>query len=372
MGVEYRVVISDRSLNVLEFLDKDIIDLQWEYARIGGCGSFSLTLPRQYCSEKYISGDFNVKIYIRNPSTGAFDLWYQGFVQEKQAKVSNGQEMIDVSGHGYFDQLSRYYVDEDYSSTEISAIVKDILDDYVTTPSDITYDAGDVVDTGYTPDTLEFNTDAKNALETLADIAGSREWGVDKDRKFFFKAKSSTASWFFTMGRYVTDFSADQSFGDIVNRIIVQGAESAGTPFTRTVNDLSSQAKYGRRDRVVQNSAISTNDVADQYGASLLADLSMVIRSGSCSLVGHNTRIEATVPIPLFAMKEPGVTYGTQKYGEFLYSGVIGRQITRITYSIDSNSEMTTKLTLDKTVTGLADQLKRMDYELEQQRSQAL
>jgi len=172
--------------------------------------------------------------------------------------VANGQEMIDVTGHGYFDQLGRYYVDRDYSSDEISVIVKDILDNDVVTPSDISYDAGDVAATSYTPDTLEFNTDAKSALETLADIAGSREWGVDKDRKFFFKAKSTTPGFYFTMGRYVTDFQADQSFGDIINRVIVQGGESSGSPFTRTVNDTDSQTKYGRRDKVIQNSSITT------------------------------------------------------------------------------------------------------------------
>jgi len=372
MAVDFRVEIRDRSFNLLELLENEILDLSWDYSRIGGCGGFRFSLPREYCNEKYISGDFNVRIYIRNVSTKAYDLWYQGLVEDKVPNIRGVEETIDVSGHGYFAQLARIQIDRDYSSQEISVIVKNILDNDITPNTDISYDGGDVVATSFTADTLEFNTDGKSAMQTLAEIVGTREWGVDKDRKFFFKARSSTVGFTFPLGRYIKDFSSDQDFRSIVNNVIVQGAESGGTPFTREVGDTSSQTKYGLREKVVQNSSISTNDVADEFGNAYLSEFKEVVRRARCDLVDYDTRIESTIPIPLFQLKQAGVTYGTQKYGTFLYSGLIGRQINRIQYSIDDNRNLKIRLDLGYLRPSIAENLAQLEHKLEQVRNDSL
>lgn len=371
----YRVEIRDKSFNLLEILEDEILSLSWDYSRIGGCGSFRFTLPREYCDEKHISGDFNIRIYIRNSATKAYDLWYQGFVENKIPKVVGQKETVEVSGHGYFAQLDRYYVSGSYASQEISVAVKSILDNYVTTPSDISYDAPDIVATTYSISStgLNFNTNARNALQTLADLAGTREWGVDKDRKFFFKARSSTAGFRFPLGGpQVRNFTSDQSFQTIVNRVIVQGAEVGGTPFTRTVNDASSQTKYGRRDKVYINSAVLNNDDADQLGNSILAEFSEVTRRSRCDLVNYETRVEATIPIPLFVLQQVGTTYGTKLYGTFLYAGHIQRQVNRIQYRIDKNNILIVSLTLGQLKPHISEEIKRIEHELEQLRSDSL
>ena len=368
MDIEYRVELSDRSFNLLEVLEHEITDISWDYSRNGGCGGFRFSIPRTYCDEKFISGDFNIKIYIRNSSTKAYDLWYQGLIEDKSIDVRD-KEKIVISGHGYSSQLSRIQIDQDYSSKTIEYIVDATLDTVVAN-TDIIKDT--ISATGVTADTLEFNTDAKTVIESCADITGTREWGVDKDRKFFFKARSSSVGFNFPLGGIITSFKEDQSFKDMINNVIVQGAVSSGTPFTREKGDTSSQTKYGLREKVIQNSNVSTNTVADQLADAVLAEFKDVIRRASCSLINYSTRVETTIPIPLFKIKRLAKTYGTEKYGTFLYSGEIEYQINRIKYAINKNSVLSVSLNLGFLRPSISEEIKRLENKLEQQRSESL
>lgn len=366
-----RVELRDRSFNLLDILDREIMGLSWAYSRIGGCGEFSFELPRRFCNEKHISGDFNVRIYKRTgPETYA--LWYQGLVEDKVPSIKGDKETIAVRGHGYQAQLSRIYVDQDYTSQEVSVIVKSILDNYITPNTNITYSASDIEATGFTPDSLKFNTDALRALQTCADIVGSREWGVDKDRKFFFKARSSTVGFRYPLGAKITDFDEDQSFKDIINRVIIQGGEIAGSPYTKTYNDTASQLKYNIRTKVIQNSSITTDNVSQQYANSIFAEFNDVVRRVSFTLVGNEDRIETTIPIPLLVLLGGGVTYGKQRYGTFLYSGLIERQINKILYSTDNNGNLKTKIDAGYLRPNIAEELAQLDYQLEQARTATL
>jgi len=372
MDINYRIELRDRSFNLLEVLDKEIIDPCWEYSRIGGCGGFSFSLPREYCNEKHISGDFNIRIYKWNTTTKTYDLIYQGLVEDKLPSVRGSQEVIEVQGHGYLAQLSRIYIDHDYTSTEVSAIVKDILDNYVVPNTNITYDAGDIVATGFTPDSLSFNTDAKRALQTCADIVGSREWGVDKNRKFFFKARSETVGFRYPLGQKVTDFNNDDSFKDIVNRVIIQGGDVSGTPYTKTYDNIPSQTKYNRRDRVVQNSAITTDTVSAQFAEALFTEFADIVRRARCNMVDDDTIFESTIPIPMFQLLTSGITYGEKKYGTFLYAGRIEYQVNRISYSIGNVGKLKISLQLGQLRPSVSEAIAQLEYELEQQRQENL
>lgn len=371
--MKYRVEIADKSFNRLEILDQEAMGLHWDFSRIGGCGSFSFDLPREYCNERFISGDFNVKIYKRNNTTKAYDLWYQGLVETKQPNIRGGNETIQVRGTGYQAQLSRIYIaNKIYTSTEVSLIVKDILDTYVCPYTNITYSGGDLVATGFTPSTVKFNTDALSAMQTLADITGTREWGVDANRKFYFKERSSAVGFIYPIGsEKILNFSSDDSFKDIINRVVIQGGDVAGVPYTATFNDTSSQLKYNLRTSVTQNSSITTSDVATQYANSVFTESRDVVRRGSCELL-EEIQIESTTPIPLFLMLAPSITYGQKAYGTFLYAGRITYQVNRINYSVDNNGNMRIGLELGQLRPTLSEKLAQLNYELEQLRSTSL
>ena len=374
-----KVELRDKQFNLLEILDNEFMNLSWEWSRIGGCASFSFSLPRNYCNEKFISGDFNIRIYKRNDTTKAYDLKFQGIVENKAPNVRGIEEVIEVQGHGYQAQLARIQlINVTYTGQEASVIIKSLLDTYIVPNTDIIYSLGDLTATSFTFDSITFNTDALSAIQTIADTVGSREWGVDENRSFFFKQRSSTVGLYFALGDKVTSFTSDDSFKDIVNRVIVQGGDIAGVPFTPDstssyYNDTSSQTKYGRHDQIYQNSSIVTDSVARQFAASILTEKADVVRRGRCEIANYETFIEDTLPIPLFELVARGTLYGEKYYGTFLYSGRISYQVNRISYKISSNDNaFTTNLELGQLRPDISEAISQLSYQLEQLRSAGL
>lgn len=366
--MDYKIVMSDRSFNVLEEIEDIASNISWDYNRIGGCGSFSFDVPVRYCEETFLGGSFNVKIYLKNYSTNDFDLWYQGRVENKSHNVRAVNETISVSGSGYQSQLKDIIVNQDYASSEASAIVEDVLDNDIVPNTDITYDGGDITATSFTPDNIEFkDKDALDVMKTLADVVGSREWGVDADRKFFFKARSSDVGFRFPLDGKVTSFSNDTSSVDIINRIIINGGDVSDTPYREVINDLKSQRKWGRRDKVISNSSIVSTQVANQFAQATFSDYKDIVRSARLDLV-DNIQIEETVPIPLVQVVAKSITYGTRKYGTFLYSGRIAYQVNRVSYKIDRVSGLVVSIQLGRLRPNVAEDLNQLEYRLDQLR----
>lgn len=364
----FRVELSDKQFNRLEYLEDEIYGLNWEYARLSGCGAFGFNLPRSLCEEKYLSGDFNIKIKRRNPSTGNYDLRYQGLIERKEPVIRGNQEYVSVEGHGYGVQLERIRLTKTYTSDEISVVVKDILDTYITPYTDITYDAGDVEATSFTADKLEFkNASAYEALRTCAETAGGVEWGVDRDRKFFFKARGTSVNFRFpATGGQLTNYSYEDDFSAIVNFVYIQGGEVGGSPYTFDDNDAISITKYGRREKVIQNSAIVTQTVAQQFIDATLAEYKDVVRRSRANLEDYETLIENTTPLGLLLPKVRGVFYGEKEYGTFLYSGRISFQINRIAYAMVNNgADLNISLALGELRPDEAEYLSRLENKIE-------
>lgn len=365
----HKILISDRDFNPIEEIQDIAGNLGWGYNRNGGCGSFNFDVPLKYCNDLIFGGNFNIKIYRRNPSTKAFDLWYQGRIENNNNDVRPSVETISISGLGYLSELSDVYIDADFSSQEISVVVKNLLDNYIVPNTNITYSASDIEATTFTPNTLTFNTNALDAMQTLADIVGSREWGVDANRKFFFKARSSSVGFRFPLSDKVTNFSHDTSSKQIINRVIVVGGGEP--PFTATYDDTTSQLKWKRRDLLIQNSAITTTQVASQYADATFAEFNDVSRRARLTLLNEQ-QIESTIPIPLVNIISRQITYGQMTYGSFLYSGFINYQINRVNYNITQEGVMTIDLELGILRPSVAETLNQLDYELRQLQTSSL
>lgn len=370
MNKAYRLELRDRTFNLLEILDREYTDLGWSFSRVGGCGECSFRLPRKLFEEKNLSGDYNLRIYYRDPTTNSYGLRYQGLVETKDPSIKGNSEVIGINGHGYYVQLGRIYLDDvTFTSTEVSVIIKSLLDTYITPNTDITYDAPDIEATGFTVDEIKFNETVESAIEKLAKIVGSREYGVDQDRKFYFKARSEVVGWRFPLGNKITNYQEQQDFSQIINRLIVQGAESGGTSYKSVYNDLVSQLKYGIRSAVEQNGSVTTDAVASQFATSVFVEFNDVVRKASCEMVDFHGQIESTNPIPLFIVLGKEVKYGEKRYGEFLYSGQVKRVVNRINYKVTNNNSMVVGLDLGQIRPLISEQISELKYNLEQERS---
>lgn len=375
--MRFRLEIRDRNFVTKEILDDEYLDLNWSYAAIGGCGEFSFTLPRKRFGEKAITGESNVRIYYRDELTSSHVLWYQGLIENKTPSVRGNSENIYFSGHGYQAQLSRikFTSETTYSSQEASVIIKSLLDNYITSSTDISYTVGDLQATTFTFDTLTFNIGESllSAIEKIANTVGSIEWGVNASRMFYFKARSTSIGYRFLSGVNISNFNDTQDFTQIINKVIIQGAQNAGTYYTfGPYQDLASQSKYGIRAQIKQNSSITTSAVASQFADAILDEFKEVTRKASCELVNYSAQIEATTPIPLASEISKKEKYGQKKYGTFLYSGLVGRSINRINYRYSNNGSLSVSLDLGPIRSTLADQISQLEYQLEEQRSASL
>ena len=365
----YKLVISDRDFNVLDEFQDRANNISFDYSRIGGCGGMNFRIPSRYCRNILISTGFNVKLYRRNPSTNDYDLWYQGKIESTLPDIRGESENLSVSAMGYQAELRDIHIDASYTSTEISVIVKSLLDNYILPNTNITYDAGDITATSFTPDSIIFNGNAQDAIRTLADVTGTREWGVDRNRKLFFKSRSSTVGFYYPLSGKIINFSGDDSSKDIVNRVVFIGG--GDPPFTATYNDTISQLKWKRRDRVIQNSAVTTSAVATQFADSIFDEFSEIVRKANIDLL-EERQIESTIPIPLFRMIPELTRYGEMKYGEFLYSGYIDYQVNRVMYTIDDSGSLRMGIQLGQLRPNISESISQLAYQLDQMRQQNL
>lgn len=360
----YRVELRDRDMNFITILDNRIKDIVFSFSPIGGCADFSFKALSKYCTELNFGANYNVRISMRNDATKNYDLIYQGRVENIVNDINYSDENIQIQGFGYQSQLSDIVINATYTSTEVSAIIKDLLDTYIVPNTDLTYDLADLENTGFTPDTITFSyVPAIEAFEKLAEITGNIEWGVDKNRKVYFKRRSDIANFFEPLGKYLSDFKINSSSREIVNRVIVIGAEVSGSKFTYVKDYAKSQRKYKRRDKVIQNSAVTTNQVAEQLAdAKYAAGKGMVDRG---SFVYEKEFIwETSLPVPLVKIQTREITYDEKAYDTFLYAGQEPFRILKIKYKIDDSSRLSSNVDFGQKTPDIIEGIKQLEFRL--------
>lgn len=363
----YKVDIADRELVFYDEIRKPL-NLSWDYNLIGGCGAFSFSAFSKYCTDIIFGANFNIKIYRRNPSTKNFDLWYQGRIEDKEYNISAQEEIVTISGFGYQSALNDILINQNYDDMEISDIVKDILDNFIVPNTRITYDDADIEVTGVIVDSLDFNNvKAGDALRTLSEAVGSREWGVDRNRKFFFKAWSSTIGFNYALGRKIRNLKVNNSTRNMANRIIVQGGDIAGVPFEFTKDYTFSQTKYQRRDLILQRTSVVTDQVAEAIADAAYAEKSDVSNRVRCDLLDE-VLIENTVPVGLFNIKTREFLYDESKYDSILYAGLEPVRVNRAKYSIDKSSNLLIGLELGQVLPSEVEMIKQLEFKTDQLR----
>ncbi|NOS67923.1 MAG: hypothetical protein HOO67_06220 [Candidatus Peribacteraceae bacterium] len=372
-GIEYLVELRDNNFNLVGRLEDEIESLQWGYSRIGGCDALRMVLNRKIEDFGNLSVDYDVQIKLRNPATNDYDLWWRGFLEQREP-IFGEKERVSVDGFGYIAQLQRINVNQTYTTTEVSAIVDDILTNLIVPNTKIVRNAAKIATTGVTLDSIQFkDVPADQAIKTLAETVGTREWGVDRTREFFFQARSSTILKRYIAGKDVEEFRVLDSFGTIINRVIIEGGDVAGVKFRRVVSDAASITKYGLRERVVVNNAITTNAVADAYGAAILRESAALARRASASIYKVESLIESSTPLGTIILRGilGGTTWGTKKWGTFLWGGEFSYQPNNIRYSLNRGGRLDVRIELGQRRPELVEVIREMGLRLEEVRARA-
>ena len=316
---------------------RDVMTATWNYDRIGGCGAFAVNVKAQMDSFNLGAwGDYDVQFKFAPADGTSLYLWYRGYI-DKTDGILQDKENVLISGVGYMRQLERVVVSKQYQNKTIEGIVTDILDMFVVPNTGITYSASDITATGVVASSIVFNSSADQAIKTLADLVGFREWGVDRNIKFFFKQRDDYPKRFVFFKKDVQSFADSRSFDEIKNSYHLQG--KAG--FTYALEQSESISLWGRRAAILVNSSITNAIDADQYLDAVLFETSKPRRQLKVEIPNVTAPIEDTHPlgrIQIMGEDLQGSLYGEKLYGTFLYGAPYQSQMNSIQYKMDIGS----------------------------------
>lgn len=288
-------------------------------------------------------------------------LVYRGYIANIVPTFKTNQDIV-LDVRGYFDLLKKIVVHttgdtRTYTTDEISVIVTDIIDTFVTPNSPITKGT---IDAGtFECDSIEFLSTVDDALRTLAELTGDVEYGVDEDLVFFWRTESTTIKNKFFAGDNVITLERRIEWDELMNKLYLVGGDVAGVKYKRTAEDTDSQAQYYLSEKIVNNSSIVTDTVADQYLGAMLAEKANPALNIRAKIVNTDIRIEDTVPLGV-------ITFYDAKYDRDSEGDLIGDIIGE---AADGGSDITVGLLADGgsdvTIGGqFGSQIDRISYSL--------
>ena len=365
----YTVELRNKTFDLIKVLTPFTKKLSWGYGRIGGCGTASIDLSMDADElQNVVQPDYEIQVWLETHG-----LVYRGYLEGDTPAVKS-KESIKLSISGYVTQLKRIRVNHTYTSDEISVIVKHILDNYITPNTSITYDSADIETTSYTADSLEFDVMADSAIETLSALAGNFEWGVDRNRKFFFKAMDSSVRHYAKYKIDIDSYDTYNDYSNIKNRLYIKGGTVGGSTFEATANNAESQTSYGLRERIASNSAIVSSAVAQRYGTMILAEEARIHRRATLKLKRCTQFFESTTPIGRIKIVGENIVqakkYGASDaiYGQFKYGGDFSLEFNSIKYEIDDQG-LNVNINAGFAKPHVALQLRQLEYEINQLRN---
>lgn len=366
----FRAELRDNNGVLIAYIDNLITKAIWEWDRNGGCGLCQLTLKEAWDGDigAELGEDYEVRLYLTDVF-GIERLRYSGYIDRIAPDITGSEETIELTILGYANQLKNIIVrDKTYTGQEVSAVVKDILDTYITGQTKITSVAADYEDTEFTADNLYFDESAYEAINKLADIAGKREWGVRADKSFFFKKRCDCINHFFFVGKDLDLFRPIQDFNPIISGIYLEGGGNYSASFS-VVN------KIATKERILRNSSITTQSVGQQYARVFLK------KNGKkqVSYIGHipeyNGVLEGTVPLgkavvdTKINVKSQYDTAGLKYDSGVKYDGgTANYQIEKIRYELKDGALEAT-LYFGRVPPALSDELARLEYMLNNERN---
>lgn len=206
-------------------------------------------------------------------------LIYTGFISRYEPYIeAGGEEGVRVTCLGLVSLLTRdFYADADlvvvHSTQDPTVIAKAVIDDFNTIygGSLVSYDASSIPATVGSNVSVTF-TDQKwfDCVKKCGELAGTNWWwAVREDGKLYFKAKPSSATHTFTIGKDIVSLSCPKDSEEVVNFVYLR--RNGGTE--TTYEDTTSQADFGtgspatgRCAKIISDTSLTDVGAADQRG----------------------------------------------------------------------------------------------------------
>lgn len=320
---KYAIELRDKNFKLKARLEPYVTQADWDWNRTGGCGRATIRVSGNY-SRFAINADDDIRIWLTDSGGTSATLWYRGYVESAVPRASGGDESIQINCMGYSEFLNRLIIQSGgtavtYTNTEISQIVSSILSTFVTSNSPIA--AGTINASNFVPDTMSFKTSVKEALNTLSDLLGNVEWGVDASLNFYWLNQKETISYKLYLGDRVTSLDDNVSFREIVNQVYLEGGKVGSATYLASGSSADSIARYGRHEVIFSNGSITSSSVATQYITGILRQGGRPVRPVSVQVTGTNKRFETSLPIGTIAVVDPNTNQSGAKYGKTANGG---------------------------------------------------
>lgn len=355
---EFWIRIYDKNGGLQKVLDKGAM-ASWEYNRTGGCGQASVQIPTSDDTyEHSLKPGAFVQIFINA------ELRYSGKLIRTSRSVASGQEMLELTFYGYLIDFSSLIVSASYTGQGIKAIIQDILDTYVLPFSDVSYSDSDIDDPGYSVSQIDLNHTVRDAIGLLASLSGNVEWGVDRNKHFFFKLTDSNIRNVYVLGREITSFTEERKDDEILNTIHFFG----GGGLQLTVQSSLSVSIFGKRETNLFDTSITVQSDAFKLIGTIIKNSSSFKRSVKVAFSLDDAFIERTLPIGAASVTRTPIRllkkYGTFKYGASNQYGNLNRdQFSNIRYQLTGGG-MSIDATLLDDVPNIGDLQKRYEFEI--------
>lgn len=356
----FDIILLDQYGNPFVYLNDKDVALQWDYNRIGGCGQAAITISKPYdWNLNAIAPKFSIQLYMSG------QLRYWGKILKVNRKINTGSESIKITFYGYVNDLSKQMIRKTYTGQEVSVIVKDILDTVVTPNTEITYSASDIDSTDYAVASLTFNHTVKDAMSLLATLGANIEWGVDRNKKFFFKKQDNVIRRVYVIGRDIVSHEYERDDEPVINKCTVYGANGQ----ILSVTSSQSIGVFGSRDINVFESAITEASDAARLGVVTLQAANSSVRTSKFTIKKPDEFVEPTFPLGAVGVNDVLFNqlnkYGTgKKYGTGLKYGNINRdQFLSLRYTLDGGG-ISIDVNLNSDVLNLGDLQKKVQLEV--------
>ena len=281
MNTEYfEIRVYDRSGNQKAFISSTaqghaILGGQFKLSRISGCGKLTLSLHRKYLRGTIDHG-YRIECWAKPAGSGALTRYYTGKII---GIPGSGTTAIAVQyeATGIWYDVERQSIAKFYEGADIDTIVEAILDD-IDNYSDLSSSTSEIsLSSAYTLGDFEAEfMSAADALKLLAEVQGEVQYGVDQDRKLYFKDLSTTDVKSFWVGKHMERFEPRESSVGVMNRLYMQSRQLVGGGHLTLTRDQTtgdhSISNLGLRDNVLQIPHLSDPDDVWRWAEKQLGD----------------------------------------------------------------------------------------------------
>jgi hypothetical protein len=325
----------------LIYTDKRILSktyqrIEWDYYRTGGCGSFRLLLRESFPElDDAVSNGWEIHVRVRTQTNAneitrvqgtaslivsdltqsSFETWYRGVIRTVNYDQQASEQLIDIRGWGYIEQVNKVFVQKTYSAgLRVDDVVTDILEHYLTPytrlirpPSNF-----DVTNRGIDPSDykiigdLRFECTAFRALKFLAELQGGREWGVDAERRFYWRTTTNTVGTNFYLNRDGISAKSGGRSNSKTNQIKVEGEHCGGREHLTIRGDITDITLRGMFEVAIEQPWLTHTQDATRWADNIIADKKNQRDWQTISLQAVNKRIERSHPIPKVQYSESG------------------------------------------------------------------